>query len=147
MQNQELNKFEFLLTLDGNIIIQRYFNVRDFNPAAKNSVEIYESVKNICEMISSDLKNKTLEFMDENRHLFFDIEDRQDEIPSKESHYLLEIKDNDDIFIQRIFSANVFHPKVRYSVDIRPKIRSMLSDLTDILSSKSTQLEFFSIKK
>ena len=33
-QNQDLTKVEFLLTLENNIIIQRFFNVKAFNPDA-----------------------------------------------------------------------------------------------------------------
>ena len=58
MNIQEQNKFEFLLTLDGNIICQRFFNVRDYNPRARRSMDLHEEVKIICYEISEDLKNQ-----------------------------------------------------------------------------------------
>ena len=51
MSNQEITKFEFLLTLGGNIICQRYFNVKDHNPKARRSMDIHEYVKNIWSII------------------------------------------------------------------------------------------------
>ena len=51
----------------------------------------------------------------------------------------MEIKLGEDVFISRIFPAYFFHPKVRYTVDIRPKLKRVLSDLTDILSSEELE--------
>ena len=55
---QDPNKFEFLLTLDGNIICKRYFNVRDFNPKTKKSMNLHEEVKYICDKIKQYSKNR-----------------------------------------------------------------------------------------
>ena len=46
MKEQDSTKMEFLLTLNDNIVVQRFFNVRGYNPKAKNSVELYEYIKN-----------------------------------------------------------------------------------------------------
>ena len=54
----------------------------------------------------------------------------------------MEIKLGDDVFIQRIFPAFVYHPKVRYTVDIRPRLKRILSDLTDILSSDEVEATY-----
>jgi len=132
MQNQDITKFEFLLTLEKNIVIQRYFNVPNYNPASRNSVDLYECVKDICEEISEDLKLKTLDFMNSNPNLFLDMTWPEE----KEEYFLLKIKLGDEVFISRIFPAHIYYPKVRYAVDIRPKVRKILADLTDVLSSR-----------
>jgi hypothetical protein len=54
----------------------------------------------------------------------------------KPEHFLLRIKLGDDVFISRIFPAHIYHPKARYAVDIRPKVRKILADLTNVLSSE-----------
>ena len=131
---QDPNKFEFLLTLDGNIICQRYFNVRDFNPKTKKSMNLHEEVKYICAEISEDLKMKSSDYMCENQNYFLSNENVEDNEPQKEEYFLLEVKLNDDVFISRIFPAHVYHPKARYAVDVRPKVRKILSELTDVLS-------------
>jgi hypothetical protein len=132
MQNQDITKFEFLLTLEKNIVIQRFFSVPNYNPASKNSIDLYVCVTLICQEISEDLKLKTLDYMNSNPNLFFDFKWPED----KEEYFLLKIKLGDEVFISRIFPAHIYHPKVRYAVDIRPKVRKILSDLTNVLSSR-----------
>lgn len=143
MQNQDITKMEFLLTLEKNIIIQRFFNVTNFNPESKNSLDLYYCTKDICNKISKDLKDKTLDYLNENYISFFDPDDKAIEVEeSKEENFLLQIKLGNEVFISRIFPAHVYHPKVRYAVDIRPKVRKILSDLTDVLSSKKLDMKY-----
>ncbi len=131
---QDPNKFEFLLTLDGNIICQRYFNVRDFNPRTKKSMNLHEEVKFICSEISEDLKMKSSDYLAENQAFFMNSEIVEDPKELDEQYFLLQIKQLDEVFIERIFPAHYYHPKVRYAVDIRPKLRKILADLTEVLS-------------
>lgn len=142
MQNQEITKFEFLLTLEGNIIIQRFFNVKDYNPRARRSMDMHYSVKNICDEISEDLKMKSSDYMSENPNYFYGSDVLEDGDENKEEHFLLEVKLGDDVFISRIFPAHYYHPKARYSVDVRPKIRGILSELTNILSSDELETTY-----
>ena len=74
MNIQEQNKFEFLLTLDGNIICQRFFNVRDYNPRCRKSMDLHYEVKNISEEISEDLKLKSSDYLAENQNFFIRAE-------------------------------------------------------------------------
>lgn len=139
MTNQDLTKLEFLLTLEGNIIIQRFFNVKDFNPRGMWSIDLHECVKDICEEISYDLKMKTIEYLLENQNYYYDTENVESETELTEEYFLLEVKQDNHVFISRIFPAHVFHPKVRFTVDIRPKIRGILANLTDVLSSRDLE--------
>jgi hypothetical protein len=136
MQSQDITKFEFLLTLEKNIVIQRYFNVPHYNPNARYSVNLYECIKEICREISIDLKNKTLDLMSENTEFITDAQKAEDRINTKEEYFLLRIKLGEDVFISRIFPAHIYHPKARYAVDIRPKVRQILLSLTNVLSSE-----------
>lgn len=136
MQNQDITKFEFLLTLEKNIVIQRFFNVPNYNPESKNSMDLYDVVKEICNEISHDLKGKTLDYLSENSNYFNDIDSIDEPRETKEEYFLLKIKLGEEVFISRIFPAHIYHPKVRYAVDIRPKVRKILGDLTNVLSSK-----------
>lgn len=132
--NQDATKFEFLLTLEGNIICQRYFNVKNHNPNARRSMELHYYVKEISEQISEDLKIKSSDYLCENQNYFLNSENVEEVEEKNNEHFLLEIKIGDDVFIQRIFPAYYYHPKVRYTVDIRPRLKKILSELTDILS-------------
>lgn len=141
-QQENITKFEFLLTLEGNIVCQRYFNVKNHNPKARRSLDLHYYVKKISEEISEDLKIKTSDYLCENANFFLNSENVEDYGDQQKEHFLLEIKLGDDVFIQRIFPAHFFHPKVRYTVDIRPKLKRILSDLTDILSSEELETKY-----
>lgn len=143
---QELTKFEFLLTLDNNIICQRYFNVKNYNPKSKRSLELYDYLKEISEEICEDLKTKTYDFLYENQNYLLNFGDTEEVIENKKEDFLLEIKYNEEVFISRVFPAQYYHPKVRYSVDIRPILKRVLSNLTDILSSEEVKTTYLNYK-
>src|ERR1039457_1667542 len=115
--NQEITKFEFLLTLEGHIICQRFFNVKDHKPKSRTCLDLHYYVKEICDEISHDLKIKSSDYLCENQNylLNFDVVESDDE--KKNEHFLLEIKIEERIFIQRIFAAYYYHPKIRCTVD------------------------------
>jgi len=143
MSNQlDITKFEFVLTLEGNIICQRFFNVKDHVEQARRSMDLHYYVKNICEDISYDLKIKSSNYLCENQNYILNSENVEDSIDGQKEHFLLEIKLGDDVFISRIFPAYYYHPKVRYTVDIRPRLKRILSDLTDILSSEELETSY-----
>lgn len=139
---QEITKFEFLLTLDGNIVCQRFFNVKNHNPKARRSMDLHYYIKEISEEISDDLKTKTSDYLCENQNYFLNLDSVEDDEENKKEEFLIEIKLNEDVFISRIFPAYYYHPKVRYTVDVRPKLKRILSDLTDILSSKNLETKY-----
>lgn len=144
MSNQQLDvtKFEFLLTLEGNIICQRFFNVIDYNPQARRSMDLHYYVKNICEDIAEGLKIKSSDYLCENQNYFLSNGIVEESNTKEIEHFLMEIKLGDEVFIQRIFSASYYHPKVRYTVDIRPYLKKILSDLTDILSADELETSY-----
>jgi hypothetical protein len=102
-------------------------------------MDLHYYIKNICDEISDDLKMKTSDYLSDNQNYFLNSEVVEDENEKEKEHFLLEIKLGDDVFISRIFPAYYFHPKVRYTVDIRPNLKRFLSDLTDILSSEDLE--------
>jgi hypothetical protein len=135
MTNQDVTKFEFLLTLEGNIICQRFFNVREHNPQSRRSMDLHDYVKEISDEIFDGLRIKTSDYLYENREYFYGLNNVDVSENEEKEHFLLEIKMGDDVFISRIIPAYFFHPKVRYTVDIRPNLKRYLSVLTDILST------------
>jgi hypothetical protein len=139
MNIQEQNKFEFLLTLDNNIICQRFFNVHDYNPVSRRSMDLHYYIQDICVEISEDLKIKSSNYLVENQNYILNSTYVEDPKETEEQYFLLQVKQGNDVFIERIFLASVFHPKVRYSVDIRPNLRRILSDLTDIMSREDLE--------
>jgi hypothetical protein len=142
MTNQDATKFEFLLTLGKNIVCQRFFNVRDHNSQARRSMDLHEYVKDICEEISYDLKSKTLDYLSENQDYFYGLKTAEPAENDEKEYFLLVLKLGEDVFIQRMFPSNIYHPKVRYTVDIRPSLKRYLSDLTAILSSEELETTY-----
>ena len=139
---QEITKFEFLLSLEGHIICQRFFNVKDHIEESRRAMDLHYYVKKICEEISEDLKIKSSNYLCENQNFILNSEVVEDSKVAEKEEFLLEIKLGDDVFISRIFPAYYYHPKVRYTVDIRPKLKRILSDLTDILSSEELETSY-----
>ena len=142
-QNQDnITKFEFLLSLEGHIVCQRFFNVRDHVDQARRSMDLHYYVKNICEDFMEDLKIKSSNYLCENQNYILNSEVVDESAIVEKEHFLLEIKLGEDVFIQRLFPAYVYHPKARYTVDIRPRLKRILSDLTDILSSEELETSY-----
>ena len=142
-QNQDnITKFEFLLSLEGHIVCQRFFNVRDHVDQARRSLDLHYYIKNICEDFMEDLKIKSSNYLCENQNYILNSEVVDESATTEKEHFLLEIKLGDDVFIQRLFPAYVYHPKARYTVDIRPRLKRILSDLTDILSSEELETSY-----
>lgn len=142
-QNQDnITKFEFLLSLEGHIVCQRFFNVRDHVDQARRSMDLHYYVKNICEDFMEDLKIKSSNYLCENQNYILNTEVVDESANVEKEYFLLEIKLGEDVFIQRQFPAYLYHPKARYTVDIRPRLKRILSDLTDILSSEELETSY-----
>lgn len=138
---QDGTTFEFLLTLENNIIVQRYFIVNNYNYKSKNGIDLYYWITDVCGDISNMLKIKNLEYMSDNYHFIVEEELTNKDEKLKEEYFKLEIKLENDIFISRIFPAHIYHPKARYC-DIRPKIRKYLGEVTSILSSRKLESSY-----
>ena len=137
MKEQEAVKLEFLMTVNNNFIIQRFFNVRDFNPDAKLSDELYDYIRDFKYDFESELKMRTLTYMIDNK---FEIMSNPDVLETSftdgPEFFNIILKQNDVTICHRQINAKLYPPKIRYTVDVRPRIKTILSDLTDIFSSK-----------
>ncbi len=140
--SNETVKFEFLLTLGKNIVCQRYFTVKSFNQKASRSYDLYEYVKNICEEIQHDLKIKTSDYLTENQGFYLNSDEIVSEEINEKEFFTMEIRRGEEVFITRAFPAHYYHPKVRYTVDIRPQLKEILNDLSDLLSLKKPVVKY-----
>lgn len=135
MKEEQVVKMEFLLTLNNNIVVQRFYNVKNYNPQARRSVELTQFLKYVEEMLSDDLKMKTVTYMMDNQDAIFDDPDILNTSNTDGPEYFnLYVKISDEIILHRIFDAKIYPPKVRYTVDVRPSLKSILKGLTDIFS-------------
>lgn len=140
---QEITKLEFLLTVNNNFIVQRFFNVKDFNPKAKFSVELYEFIRNFKETLFHELKMKSVVYMlDNSAEIYDNPEVLNTSYTDGPETFNIYLKHNDRIIMHRVFDAKLFPPKIRYTVDVRPHIRNLLYSLTDIFSSKNLTFQY-----
>ena len=137
MREQEVTKLEFLLMCNDNIVVQRFFNVKGFNRNASKSEELYNYIRSFCNKLQYDLKMRTVIYMMDNQYeITENPEVLNTSITDGDENFNLFIKIGDVTICQRTFNAKLYPPKVRYTVDLRPKLKSVLSDLTDIFSGK-----------
>ena len=123
-------KCELVLKLEDNIVCQRYFTVRNFNPRATNSLDLHENITELVHDFEHDLRWRTLLLLDSNHRTNIS------ESKMKEEYFTLTINKGTKTIYTRCFRADIYPPKVRFTVDIRPQVFSILRDLTQILSSK-----------
>ena len=143
MKEQDSTKMEFLLTLNDNIVVQRFFNVRGFNPNAKNSLELHYYMKQLKNELEYQLKMKTVIYMIDNKEAIVadpSIMDTSYTEGSEQFH--LFIKLGEQTICHRYFDGKLFPPKVRYTVDVRPILKDILRDLTDIFSSQKLSFDY-----
>ena len=58
-----MKKFEFVLYINGNIICQRYFSVRNYEKEVKNSMDLRWCVDECVKLIEDDLLSKTKDYL------------------------------------------------------------------------------------
>lgn len=144
----EEQRFEFVLYINKHIICQRYFNIRDYNEESVKSIEIKELMDRIVGMnngthgsmgiIPTHLKKKSLEFLWKNYNPYYpQKEDAYKNIFEKEDIFDFEIKVDKASVAQSTFSGNFFPPNVRYQVDIKELIPTIISEIKDSLSEKN----------
>ena len=146
MKEQDSVKMEFLLTLNDNIVVQRFFNVRGYNPDAKNSLELYEFIKTFKEQLQYYLKMKTVTYMLSNQdYITSDPTVMDTSFTDGPENFNIFIKVGDQVLTHRIFDGKIYPPKVRYTVDIRVYLKELLRELTDIFSKENLTFKYLNL--
>jgi hypothetical protein len=146
MKDQDSVKLEFLMMVNDNIIVQRFFNVREFNNEAKNSLELYELLLDFKDDIQTQLKLKTVTYMSDNMYEIINNPAILDTSYIDGPEYFnIFIKQNDVTICHRQVDAKVYPPKIRYTVDVRPHLKNLLMNLTDIFSSKDLTKKYLEV--
>ncbi len=142
-EQNDVTKVEFLITLNNNFVVQRFFNVKGFNSKAKGSIELYDFIKGLSMDLQTKLRNKSVVYMLENR---FQIEEDPGVLETSNTNgpevFNIILRVGNETICHRTIDAKVYPPKVRYTLDIRPSIKNILRDLTDILSEQNLSLNY-----
>ena len=142
-EKTETTKLEFLMTLNDNFVVQRYFNVRGYNPKARGSVELYEVIRNASEVIQEDLKIKSCNYLSENiGQIMVNPELLETSNTEGDEYFNIYLKIGDETICHRIWDAKLYPPKTRYTVDVRPHLKKFLRNLTDTFSSENLTYEY-----
>ena len=143
MKEIDSTKMEFLLTLNDNIVVQRFFNVRNYNPKAKNSLDLYEFMKSLSEELHYYLKMKTVVYMMDNRDsIEHDASIMNTSFTDGPEVFNLFVRVGEQTICHRVFDGKRYPPKVRYTVDVRPFLKDVLRELTDIFSNNKLSYKY-----
>ena len=138
MREHEMTKVEFLLMCNDNIVVQRFFNVKGFNKNAHKTEEFYDYIRTFCNELQYNLKMRSVVYMLDNQYeISENPEVLNTSITDGNENFNLYIKLGDMTICHRTFDAKPYPPKVRYTVDLRPRLKGMLTDLTDIFSGRN----------
>jgi len=142
-EQNDVTKVEFLITLNNNFVVQRFFNVKGYEERAENSVELYEYIKYLSESLQTKLRNKCMVYMLDNR---YQIEEDPSVLETSNTDgpevFNIILKVGNKTICHRVIDAKLYPPKVRYTLDIRPDIKNILRELTDILSDKNLSYQY-----
>lgn len=145
-KNEEL-RYQFVLYINDNIICQRYFNIIGFDEESVDSLEIKDLMESIAGMnngshgslgiIPRYLQKKSLTYMWDNYNPYsIQQEENIKNIFDRKDNFQFEIKVDEKTIAKTEFSGNFFPPKIRYAVDVREIIPSIMNEIRTSLSQK-----------
>ena len=140
-----MKKFEFILYINGNIICQRYFSVKKYNSKVIKSYNIMECADVCVRLIQDDLKSKTYEYLYRNYNPYkkqLKEEVIYEDVYKDEDVFDFEIKIDDRSVVKKRFTGNVYPQRVRYSVDVRRIIPSIIKEIRETFYLQKFDVEY-----
>ena len=139
--------FEFYLRINGNErpIVGRNFGIKGYNSQSLRSMEMKECIDDCVSVIEKQFKAKSEDYS----YKYYNSYEKQNEDDIDRRNAF----DNEDIFTfeirafgrtvaTKMFSGNWYPPKVRYDVDIRKLIPSIISTIQETLSEENLSKEY-----
>jgi hypothetical protein len=139
--------FEFYLRINGNErpIVGRNFGIKGYNSQSLRSMEMKECIDDCVSVIEKQFKAKSEDYS----YKYYNSYEKQNEVDIDRRN----VFDNEDIFTfeirafgrtvaTKMFSGNWYPPKVRYDVDIRKLIPSIISTIQETLSEENLSKEY-----
>lgn len=147
---KNMKKFEFVLYINGNIICQRYFSIKNFNREVLNSLDMKWCVEDCVGIIEKDLKDKSVDYLYKQHNPYLtqtqeDVEATKRDL-EKDDTYHFEIKIDDRVVGQKSFTGNIYPQRVRYSVDVRSLIPKIISNIQTTFSQEYFTVEYCGIE-
>ena len=145
----EDQRFEFALYINQtNIICQRFFSIHDYNENVINSLDMKDLMDTLVGMnngewgtmgvIPSFLKQKSVEYLWNSYNPYYaQQEETNKNIFDKLDDFQFEIKVDKKVVAKGGFTGNFFQPKVRYAVNIREIIPTIISEIKSVFSQEN----------
>jgi hypothetical protein len=146
-------RFEFVLKLNKDIIVQRFFNVRKFNEKAAKSLSMKDTTDQVVSIIKKGIMKKSIDHLWNNYDPYGFYYDDDGDIVIKDipKYNLNDIKDNFTFTVKvdgKPISETMFSgyglcipvffengQKIRYIVDIKDSISTIISKLQIVLQN------------
>lgn len=142
-------RFEFVLYINNNIIVQRYFQVPDYNKAFRYSLELKTLMDEVMGMNNGDygglgmipdsFKEQTMrESWDYYNPYYSQVQEniKSRDLFNREDIFSLQLKVDKRVIAESHFCGNYFPPSVRHSVNINPIIPDIINTMKDYMSLK-----------
>ena len=133
--------YEFLFMINGNPIVGRNFPIKNFNRESLSSLDLKDVIDDVVDVIKLHFKNNTYEYLYKYYSYFTENNNNEEyevrDIYENEDFFTFQIKVNNRVVAEKIFTGNDFPPKVRYDVDIRKIIPKMIEIIQIGLSQKN----------
>jgi hypothetical protein len=137
-ERTDVTKMEFLVKLNDNIVIQRFFNVKNYNDEARYSLELHDALVEIGNHVEKQLWIRSHDYMAENADMIMNDPNVMNTSKTDGPEWFnLSVRLGEQTICQRGFDAKPYPPKARYTVDIRPESKTILNMLTDIFSGEN----------
>jgi hypothetical protein len=131
-----MKKFEFVLKINGNIVCQRYFSVKDPNENVIKSLDLYYTSKRCVDLIHNNLKSKSEDYLWNNYNPYDTESDPVRVTEDKDDYFTFEIRVDDRTIMSEYFSGKPYPPRVRYSVNIKEIIPFIIQEIQETFSQE-----------
>jgi hypothetical protein len=156
-QHDTVKPFEFLLKINNNIICQRYFNIKNYNPDCRESLEIKEmmdEIMGVSEQVKLGIlpeffKQKCLAntwdsynpnyYQPKNRMYIKNIFDKQDILQFDVLVYK-------EVACSGFFDGSVFQSGVRRNINIKEIIPQLIKTIGYFMSLDEYAVEYGGVK-
>jgi hypothetical protein len=156
-QYDTVKPFEFLLKINDNIICQRYFNIKNYNPDCRESLEIREMMTDIMGMSEQVELGILPEFFKKKCILSTWDSYNPNYYQSKNKLYTKNIYDKQDILKFEVlvykeiicsgtFDGSVFQSGVRRNINIKEIIPLLIKTIGYYMSLDEYTVEYAGVK-
>lgn len=128
---------EFCVTLNENIIVRREFEIDNYNPLVRKSVEWLDHTMELRDWLERYMILRSSEYMSVNADdIIINSDFLKNQQSNNEETFNVLIKVDGETISHRLINAKLFPPAIRYDLDIRPYIPDIRNRMVKLLSTK-----------